>query len=323
MSKITASASSAVTKKSLLELDSADEESFLEEESFVELDAGEVMDEEDAQAELDEVMEMDTEDLQSWLELSSEIDVAADEMSEAVLSDALATTLPSIDWRTHSVLTPVRNQGACSCCWAMSSLTALEAAIAISTSTPPVALSTEQLLSCDQIDSGCAGGNPATAFSYMQSNLITTDAAFPLSASVISSGNAIPTCPTSNLPLGLPLVSSHKTFAPLDEAGIVAALAQGPVTALMDGSQLQFYDGSQIIYPASGCKSEVLSLDHSVTIVGVDTLSDGEQYWIVQNSWGDSWGANGFLFLAYGTNTCGIAQFATSVEIAAQFDPLQ
>jgi C1A family cysteine protease len=43
--------------------------------------------------------------------------------------------------------------------------------------------------------------------------------------------------------------------------------------------------------------------NHCVQIVGVNT---DEGYWIVRNSWGTTWGLDGYIYLKYGQDTCGI-----------------
>ena len=45
------------------------------------------------------------------------------------------------------------------------------------------------------------------------------------------------------------------------------------------------------------------SIDHAVQAVGVNT-DDG--YWKIRNSWGTSWGEDGYIRIAYGKNTCGV-----------------
>lgn len=57
------------------------------------------------------------------------------------------------------------------------------------------------------------------------------------------------------------------------------------------------------------------ALDHSVVIVGLGSLPNGEKYYIVRNHWDSTWGSQGYIFLAYGLNTCGIALQVTEVTL--------
>jgi hypothetical protein len=45
---------------------------------------------------------------------------------------------------------------------------------------------------------------------------------------------------------------------------------------------------------------------HSVPNAGYGSTDKGEKYWIVQNSWGTSWGVKGTFMIRRGTNECGI-----------------
>jgi len=73
--------------------------------------------------------------------------------------------------------------------------------------------------------------------------------------------------------------------------------ATAPFSIIVDASSWQYYKNG--ILPSSQCGK---NLDHAVVAVG---YVEG-QYWRVRNSWGTSWGENGFIRLQYGENTCGM-----------------
>ena len=52
------------------------------------------------------------------------------------------------------------------------------------------------------------------------------------------------------------------------------------------------------------CRSQ--KINHAVLVVGYGTNAQGEDYWIVKNSWGTNWGDNGFFKIRRGNNECGI-----------------
>jgi len=83
-----------------------------------------------------------------------------------------------------------------------------------------------------------------------------------------------------------------------------AAIAQGPVSVAIEADTMvfQFYSGGVL-----NSKSCGTNLDHGVVAVGYG--NDGKQdYYIVRNSWGASWGESGYIRIAAvdGEGICGI-----------------
>jgi len=64
------------------------------------------------------------------------------------------------------------------------------------------------------------------------------------------------------------------------------------------------------VFNSASCGTE---LDHLVTLVGYSKTTEGQEYWIVKNSWGTEWGMEGYIEIANekGLGICGINQFVS------------
>ena len=85
----------------------------------------------------------------------------------------------------------------------------------------------------------------------------------------------------------------------------------GPVAIAIDVGTtdlLQAYESG--IFPAIACGQNP---DHAVLIVGYNTEDDVD-YWIVKNSWGETWGEKGYFYLERGENACGVAEYISYVS---------
>eukprot|EP00249_Psilotum_nudum_P019661 c27363_g1_i3 orf=738-2069(-) len=185
----------------------------------------------------------------------------------------------TLDWREKGAVTGVKNQGGCGVCWAFSTTGAIEGINKIVIG-DLISLSEQELLDCDTIRNfGCRGGLMDYAFQW-----------------VINNGG----------------IHSEEDYPYVgqQQSCLKKAVAGQPVSVGINGGgrDFQLYSGGVF---TGAC---TLDLDHAVLIVGYGS-EDGKDYWIIKNSWGKSWGMNGFGFMARSLGPpegiCGINKLAS------------
>ena len=95
-----------------------------------------------------------------------------------------------------------------------------------------------------------------------------------------------------------------------DEAKLKEAIAaHGPVSVAIDAGQETFQFYHQGVYSDDNCHSQ--QLDHGVLVVGYG-VENNRHYWLIKNSWGESWGDQGYIKIARNEkNMCGVATMAS------------
>jgi hypothetical protein len=200
----------------------------------------------------------------------------------------------SVDWSTQGAVTPVKDQGQCGSCWSFSTTGALESRCAISTGEFH-SLSEQELVDCDTQDSGCNGGLMDYGFTFAKNNGgLCEESAYPYTSGTTKRRG---TCEDSSCAKYCQ-PTSYVDVTSDNQDDFEAALCQGPVSIAIEADQSTFQLYSSGVLTGS-CGS---NLDHGVLAVGFGTDSQYGDYWKVKNSWGSSWGENGYIRLCRNCN---------------------
>jgi cathepsin L len=224
-------------------------------------------------------------------------------------ADLIPSALPaSWDWTTKGAVTPVKNQGQCGSCWAMSAVEAVEGCHFITTGVL-AALSTQEVMDCDNsTDQGCNGGWPDNAFKFIkESGGVDTEACYPYTAED-GSCHFIPNPPCCGSTL-----TNYFDVQAGSESSLQQAVYQVPTVVAFDASQSSFQFYSSGVYYDPACSST--QIDHTGLAVGWGhDQTSGMDFWIVKNTWGSDWGMQGYIWMSRNkNNNCGIATSASYV----------
>ena len=89
---------------------------------------------------------------------------------------------------------------------------------------------------------------------------------------------------------------------PNDEQELMRIVSHQPVAIAIEADKLSFQFYRSGVYDSKNCGT---NLDHGVLLVGYGE-ENGVPYWKVKNSWGTSWGDEGYIKILRGTGLCGV-----------------
>ncbi|KAI9909212.1 hypothetical protein PsorP6_015132 [Peronosclerospora sorghi] len=213
------------------------------------------------------------------------------------------------DWRTHNVVTPVKNQGQCGSCWAFSAVAAMESAYALSTGTLE-SLSEQELVDCTLggVDNCNHGGEMSEAYQEIiehHGGKIERERDYEYTAESKGVCNA-------NDDKGVGHFTAYVNVTSGDEEALQVAVATKGVQAVaIDASSFTFQLYRHGVYNWPLCGKALDALDHGVAVVGYGMYKK-KAYWLVKNSWGEFWGMKGYIMMSRQMdNQCGIATDAS------------
>lgn len=211
-------------------------------------------------------------------------------------------TIPSsVDWRKEGAVTDIKKQKKCGSCWAFAATGAVEAQHFRKTG-KLISLSEQNLIDCsyDFGNRGCHGGSRWKAYKYIKKNGgIDTEKSYPYKAKLGK-------CEYNDKKSGA-TISGMSKITKGNEKDLTVAIANiGPISVGIDSSHKSFHFYKSGIYHEPKCNS--VSLHHAVLVVGYGSDNNGNDYYIVKNSWGKTWGMKGYIKMSRNrNNNCGIA----------------
>lgn len=211
-----------------------------------------------------------------------------------------------VDWREKGIVNAVKDQGQCGSCWAFGTIQACESAYALSTG-KLLSCSEQNLVDCCYSCYGCSGGMESTALDFIlseQSGLLNSETDYPY--------KAVQQSCTFDETKGINKITGYVHGQSGDEDYLKQLSSQGVCDIAIYASLYSFQAYTGGIYADNQCSS--VFLNHAVGLVGYGS-ENGSDYWIVRNSWGASWGEDGYIRIARNANNmCGVATDALQVN---------
>lgn len=248
-------------------------------------------------------------------------------------SDYSSSNRPTnFDWRALGAVTSVKNQKYCGSCWTFSTAQDIEG-VHFLAGHDLVSLSEQQLVACDVANDGCDGGYMYAAMQYVTAigGLVSSDA-YPYKGVMMTYDLPTPTCDTGTInefvesrSNDLGHIEGYQMVAmgaEYEDFMATFMLKNGPLSIAINANGMDYYVhgivGCETIAGSEYCEAGTIAdttpcdptaLDHGVLLTAYGE-QDGIEYWMIKNSWAETWGDKGYYRLIRGCNHCGVSNFA-------------
>lgn len=200
---------------------------------------------------------------------------------------------------------PIRNQGVCGSCWSFAITSALSDRFCINKK--DVILSPQHLIACLKTTgfNGCNGGNSVNAMKHIISQGVVTEKCYPYT---LTKSKTTPPCPNKCTGRGDWTERYHckagtnKVITNIEEMQ-KEIINNGPIcTHFIYRNSFNVYKSG--IYDCTDPPYE--DIGHFLKVIGWGS-EKGVKYWILANSYGTTWGENGYIRFKMGV--CGIDDY--------------
>jgi cathepsin L len=214
----------------------------------------------------------------------------------------------AFDWRRTGAVVAAQNQGFCGSSYSFAATAAIESRYKIASGNL-VKLSEQQAISCSRAHGSdrCRARTAHKAFRYFMN---TEKPVALASVYPYTSGNGVVSDCDYNIDTSgsKAQVAQFVNLHPTEDNLIPAVYNAGPVAAHIEADHFTFVFYSDGVYNEPNCANTKEKSNHWVLIVGYGTTATGQKFWGIKNSFGETWGSNGFAKLSRDVNnTCCIA----------------
>lgn len=209
----------------------------------------------------------------------------------------------SYEWNDYGMVSPVKNQGSCGSCWTFSTIGSLESFWNILGKGRNLTFSEQQLVDCAGAfdNHGCNGGLPSHAFEYIKYHGgIQSDVTYPY----VAKTNPCVARPDINVAY---VRHGSYNITQGDETELAERLYNAGPIAISFQVITGFKNYAGGVYTVNNCGKTTQDVNHAVLATGYGVEKD-IKFWNIKNSWGASWGVQGYFKMERGANMCAVAQ---------------